>query len=760
MTQRDSPQQTQRSDADPLIDALLAEFVPGDPQRRSRPPNLTAKIIAQLASPAADPTDSEFDDADPLVDSLLAEFVASDPERRSSPPDLSASILEKLEALQSESGIDADPVIDALLPEFVPSNPRRQKTPPNLVEGIFTQLDAPLDADAKSSSLPTDLAEPPAKSMALARILSVIAGIAASILAVIWLTGQINDQGSVAENITENISERSPKSDPDASLAANNPAQAADVADAIVDAATIPQPQLAESESPQPVKPIRGIPLDSPSLAMQPASDRQDDAGDENTSESIAPVLPIATVAAKSDATARQYWNNLGITPTPDAPADQVASRLKERLGIELSAESLSDPQRLRDFLAQASNANQIATRWLAVTTSTPIPMIAHEDNQSLIQELAAGVSGNARLDTTLVSLIDGTNKQSDRWYATIGRGGMENIAKHLASISINADVRCVRCHDSHIGRSGTQDDYWSFVALVRSVISRENDRWVVADKPRAFDQFYELLDGRQQVAEPKVSGYLLQSDRGITDFQKWTQTLAGSNVLAESMVDSLWKLVHGRPLRPSPVDAFAPPVDNRLNELHQLLAQDLKANQFDVARTLALIISSPMTNRSTPEALQGNALLTTTDQQRANALELVGAFAASIESPRSSLNQRVDVAMRRIGSSLSAGESDTVLAQPIVEIPLDPNSRTRPNDSQPVVSFTQQLSVDFPGNDSSLPVSWLRTIEDFDLQVQHLAYLSGRNTVSPEISDAAKRLRESSDRETALSRIWWILRD
>jgi len=43
------------SDADPMIDALLSEFVPSDPGRRSPPPDLTAQILSRLADGDAPP---------------------------------------------------------------------------------------------------------------------------------------------------------------------------------------------------------------------------------------------------------------------------------------------------------------------------------------------------------------------------------------------------------------------------------------------------------------------------------------------------------------------------------------------------------------------------------------------------------------------------------------------------------------------------------------------------------------------------------
>jgi len=74
-------------------------------------------------------------------------------------------------------------------------------------------------------------------------------------------------------------------------------------------------------------------------------------------------------------------------------------------------------------------------------------------------------------------------------------------------------------------------------------------------------------------------------------------------------------------------------------------------------------------------------------------------------------------------------------------------------------VDFGEALGVDFPGGDAPLPVSWLRSIDDYDQQVQHLVYLSGQPRVTAEIRKIAARLKDSGSTESALSRLWWILR-
>ncbi|MDV6034811.1 MAG: hypothetical protein F9B45_32920 [Phycisphaera sp. RhM] len=748
-----------RSDADPLIDALLAEFVSSDASKRKQPPDLAASILAQLAAANHEQPRDTDDDADPVVDTLLAEFLPSESKGRSCPPDLTATILQRLaesaDSKRNEFAEDADPVVDALLTEFVPVNPLKRKSPPDLVAPILAQSPvAPTSGAAKQSSPSLPPIKASGGGLSMARLVSILIAVAACILAVVYLSGPDDLQNDPADQsliVAENVPDQASPSELVESLSSSDSQVAS--SDPVGNPAAISDSDATDLP--------RGISLDSHEVASNTDSATEDAPGPVLPAPSEGESQAVTLVATETAATVRDYWKTLGIQPTPDAAPAEIAARLNARLGIKLSEQALRDPQQLRDLLAESFNAEQISKRWLALTTGSGIAVMDRPENAGLVNELSKSVSGQAKLDVTLVSLIDGSNQQSGQWYQAIGRRGSEGIATHLANISINADMRCVRCHDSHIGRSGTQDDYWSFVALVRNVVHRQDNRWVVAAQPATpKPTFYELLDGRQRMAVPKVSKYLLQSTEQMEDFQTWTKTLVGSDVLADSLVDSLWQLVHGRPLKPSPVDAFAPPVDGNLDRLHRQLADDLKANEFDVARTLALIIASPMAHRSVPDVLQGDAMLTSSEQERKEALELVQAFAAAVQTPTSSLSQRVEVAMRRVGGQFTPDDQGAILAQPIDGRPRSPKSLAEV-DGGNASSFLQQLSVDFPGDEAALPVSWLRSIDDFDLQVQHLVYLSGRNRVTPEITAAANRLKEESrSRESALSRIWWILRN
>jgi hypothetical protein len=671
-----------------------------------------------MNAPSPSPGNANRDDADPMIDALLAEFVPEDPQQRSRPPDLSQQILARL----AECSQPADSQT-----HHTAANPART-------------------AAAVAAHTP-----PAASTSALTRMVSLLVAVAASILGVMWLAGDDQpaaDEKPIAANLDTNRGVDPANPNTETSATPNGPDQWV----ARVPAST------TEADGGKPIeKPIRGKVLDPPRLADSQTVEPREQSAPRRAASSPDRLLPIGDALAVTRRTAEQYWRDLNLTPTPAASPDEMLARLKRRLGVELSAEALSDPSRLQSELTRGETPRQIAKRWLAVTADAGIAQVDRPENAPLIGRLARGLSGQARWDATLVSLIDGTGEHADKWYETIGRGGAEAIAQRLAGISMNADVRCIRCHDSMIGRTGTQDDYWSFVALVRNVVQRSDDRWIINRQPKSIQTFFELPDGRQRLAVPKVSEHLLESGQEIDAFDTWAATLPGSDALASGMVDSLWQLVHGRTLKPSPVDAFAPPINENLDRLHAQLAEDLTASGFDVARTLALIIASPMSNRSVPEALRGNNVVTVGERERREALDLVAAFAASVQPPRSSQQERLELAMRRIGGSLQPGDQGAILAQPIYNTPpLKPKS---PGSQRSGVDFGEALGVDFPGNDAPLPVSWLRSIDDYDQQVQHLVYLSGHQRVTPEIRKIAERLKESGSTESALSRLWWILR-
>ncbi|OYP37050.1 hypothetical protein CGZ80_06780 [Rhodopirellula sp. MGV] len=712
-------------DADPMIDALLVEFISGDPSRRREPPDLSAAILERLA---ADSSNRQ----PPLPKPANGRRRLDVDGRPLAPPVHSGSsvtVTPDKDHAQGEVADESDLVVDSLLKEFISVDPGKRSCPPDLTAAILSQLKQPL--------VTTPVTRARRERLSLIKTLSAIVAISACVAGVVFL----GPSATKPPNPTQNTS---------APLAAiTKPVPEENVAVAS------PQQQSPSLDPKPDDRPLKGIRLDpEPSPGPSAVADAEPPSS-SNTIASTENVVVghIERIATTTESIAREYWKSIGVQPTQRAPNQDLIARIERQLGVKLSEEAFSDPQQMRLELASPNHTQQIAKRWLALSADWGVAAVDTDENQALIQELSQGFSGDRPIDTTLVSLISGKSEHSGAWYQTIGRNGSEGIARRLASLSMNADLRCVRCHDSMIGRNGTQDDYWSFVAMVRSYVHRDNDRWTVRDESHPVPTFFELIDGRQRLATPNASEHLT-GQVAIDDFQAWTQTLRGSQQLSSSLVDSLWKLVHGRPLQPSPVDAFAPPIDDSLNELHRALADDLRASGFDLARTLSLIISSPMATRSVPQELQSETILTTSNDVRSRALDLVTAYAAAVDSPPSSRGDRIEVAMQHSGGRLL--DDGTLLAQPLL---ISPTSRDVSANRKPSLSRSDRISIDYPGDDSEMPVSWIHSIDDFDQKVEHLVYLAGGSQTPERINEVAKQLRENGTEAAALSRIWWILR-
>jgi hypothetical protein len=239
-------------------------------------------------------------------------------------------------------------------------------------------------------------------------------------------------------------------------------------------------------------------------------------------------------------------------------------------------------------------------------------------------------------------------------------------------------------------------------------------------------------------------------SGQPVSSVGEWSQSLIGSPELARGVVNSLWQLVHGQPLRGRVVDPISAPHNGSLDRLEENLAQDLVRSQFNVARTLALIVASPATQRAVPTPLlPENALLADESETRA-AMHAVNAFAAALPSrTQLATSARLNEAMRAIGNKLDA-EGRPFVAQ----IGNAPEKSGNTKDS------SKSLSMDFPYRADSLPVQWLSSIKDEQSQVEHLGYLAGVDRVPSRVLEAAEAMRAASvNNELTLHRIWWLMR-
>ena len=504
-----------------------------------------------------------------------------------------------------------------------------------------------------------------------------------------------------------------------------------------------------------PERPLRGIPLlvddDIDESQRNPSRER----GVEN---SVAVVMPeVRIVSSNLNEELTEYWDAVGVEPTAEVPLDVAAERLFSRFDLEIPAELIIEPERLRSYLAKRSSAKPLATAWLRQMTNGGSRRLSDGDLLGLADELAQCIEGERSLDRTLLSWIEGQNPRSAAFHQAIGSVGRASTVNHLAKLTMNVDLRCIRCHDSKIEGTGKQADYWSFAALLKvsSATQSAAQALVTTKIDPSKPLFYELLDGRQRVADPLVSGHWLGVADGqpIRSVKEWADALSGSKSLADGVVNSIWELVFGMPLDGRVVDPVTAPHDAILEGIQDRLATDLMVSDFNIARLLALVMSTPVSRRAVPDAFNDDGQLLASSASRAEAIQAVNAFAASAPiKKRLSVTQRVDQVTRAMGTTINSANPSFVAQAN--------DSTGTPAKSNRNVTATL-LSDDFPIASDTLPVQWLRLIKSQDSQVDHLAYLADLPELPKEVANVVRMMEQGTveDQNLLLQRVWWMLK-
>ncbi len=520
------------------------------------------------------------------------------------------------------------------------------------------------------------------------------------------------------------------------------------------------EPIRADPREPlAPRRPVQGVPLavqsNAPETSETPLL--------EDNQITVPPpglkqlMEPLTLVSTQVQAEMQQYWDAVGITPAPLATSVEINARLAAVLGIELPVGALEDPQQLQEAFSSPAFSGAVARRWLTHITEGGWKRLPDEPRKRLAKELAKSLEEGGEFDLLLAGWLNGKSANTAAFYnATLAGHADANdeaaMIRRLASITMNVDLRCTRCHDAYIEGKERQQDYWAFTALLRRGVRRGDGKIEIDPKTndKASAVFYETPDGRQRFAEPELpAAWIGRSDLPrIQRVSDWTKTVLGSDALARGVVNSLWQMVHGQPLRGRVVDPINAPHNDALDRLEANLVDDLIQSRFDVARMLSLIVAAPVTSRGVPAVLLPENALVADEAEMIQAMKTVDAFGATLP-PRPSLrrSERVAQALRSVGASLGAD------GQPFVaQIGENGSQRTKP-------VKVDNLASDFPQRTNSVPVQWLQRIKNHASQVEHLAYLAGLSRVPKAVLQAAEVTREVEDDNTALHRVWWLVR-
>ncbi len=642
----------------------------------------------------------------------------------------------------SSNDSNHEQAFDALLAEAFDA-----ASPPDLSSTILSRLDEP--APQLDQAIRVSSRSRVGESSSRKRYLGIVAGIAA-IAASITVVA-----------LVRHLRESTPSVDEVAGIDRGAVLVGQDEIDASVAANEQPSPDSGRTPSnPKRANAPKGIPMVVSNDSTPPSSD--DDLMADLSEDSVASrensAEAITAVAMQFGETWQQYWRAIGVTPSDAASPDQVAKRFEKVLGVEISPEATSNAHLLRESLTAESTSRRLAARWLDQVTNNGITKLSQDQRDAIVDEAAVAFRGEQPLNEKLVGWIGGSSPQSSAFYKASAASGHDAMVSRLASVTMDVDLRCTKCHDALIEGNGRQESYWSFANFLQNGVKRSREgKWSVvsADPLSSKPSFYELPDGRQRLVQAKVDAAWVSSQPADT-VALWAKNLEQSPELARGIVHSVWQMVHGRPLRAHVIDTVTAPHHRLLDELQQQLADDLLKSDFDIARTFALALTSPPSHRSIPAPLLAeNQLMASADAVR-DSMHAVDAFAAARPTHRqTSLRNRLAIAMKSSGRTLNDLDGPNQLLANIASEESASRKRKNANVSNQAIE-----GFDFPTKADELPAQWLSSIKSYDSRVAHLGYLANQTQLPSAVTEASKVLRETNrDEPLALQRVWWLIR-
>ncbi len=501
------------------------------------------------------------------------------------------------------------------------------------------------------------------------------------------------------------------------------------------------------NQSPAPRPPVRGVPMTMPDLAASTPKDGPQTKQKPNA-KPLAKPLELNLVSRQVEDQFESYWASIGIRPSDVAGSEELANRWSELLGVKFSPADVAGVDAIASRLDDPRIASVIADRWLNQITEGGSDRLPAETKQSLVDVVSGAMIGNGSFREIFAGWVGGDGTTSSAfWTAMAGDANRLDdgaVARRLASVSLDADLRCTRCHDALIEGNGRQRDHWGLVAVLDQGLVKTDNGWTRRSTPTAERTFYDSIDGLKRVAAPGIA-WISEDVGSMAD---WASELADPNSAASrrlsgGVVNSLWQLVHGRPLQGRVIDPVSAPHSEALSGLENELGDDLRRSGFDLGRTLSLILASPATRRVVPASLENAwAIDNAADREAAEAFAAARPIATRLPS-----SKRLDQTMRAVGAKLGTGEGG-LLAQ-LGDASGNLKAKTDAG-----------LSWDFPDRAESLPVQWLGRIKSLNDQVDHVAYLAGRSETPTSIREAAEVMQSAGlNRETLLHRVWWLVK-
>ncbi|QDV66765.1 hypothetical protein Poly24_04530 [Rosistilla carotiformis] len=515
-----------------------------------------------------------------------------------------------------------------------------------------------------------------------------------------------------------------------------------------------------------------------PAIAKQPKIDR----------------LPPDEIIHRVDELLAQAWRRMDIQPQNEISTDELTQRLANVVAGRSQGEKL-DAQAARHLIANDTaalidgyidnqqTANHLGTRWAQHLLGEAAWRRMSEAQRTAAGKLFAGnFRGEQPFDTLVQEMLtsEGPSSPDDPAFepATLWKSGLAGasaipLTNQFCDVLLDLDVACGRCHTHPLEGNITQRNYWNLNAIfqtgVQWQLGNQGELEIAQDleRDRSKDAvFYESPDGIQMVASPAVVDDWIGGSgatNGPTNLRELAAEIEHSDRLARATINGLWKVIYGNRLVGRTSDPLAPPADEAFVAARNLMAQQLRAYNYDLGAAAAWMISAqPMRLQSTLSLFDQDSLFAS--EAILNSAEIQQrAFAGFANEPRNWSFEELIVATETFNKA--SGQGSLVAPAALLAQATDSNAPAKPDQKSKAQLRLESLRRAFPANDAAntLPAGWLASLSKkrgFEQQAKHLFYVAGNPQVSDQQMAAAKRIRLLTDTdEAALNQLWWAIR-
>ncbi|MEO8270361.1 MAG: DUF1549 domain-containing protein, partial [Aureliella sp.] len=524
------------------------------------------------------------------------------------------------------------------------------------------------------------------------------------------------------------------------------------------------------------------------------------------------PLLDSQQIVAQIDKRLDHLWQDLSVTPSERLNNAERSQRISLVLTGQPAINTDSD---LEQLISEASDSLPFARKWAEQFVALWLSDSRLPSDDARLQALKKHFANNIYdgrpwntaprelLSGSIASDSSGQDTVASTFVSALAGDGNHRMVAAIGNGFLDVNISCVRCHEASSPASvieqprqalssaqfaEQQSVYWSLIAMLQGIDVQPDANGtriavdgqaelLAAGKP--LTAYYDLLDGRLQVAEP-----------GLPDGQAWQATAAADEIprqaLAEwlgqspaadaATVNQVWKMIFGQSLVSHAPWQDGASAENQAqaqrSELQQLLAQQYRAHGHDLKQLVGWIVRSDALRRKTSQPNRAQWLAASAEQlqqwQLAQANFATGAKPISSTADASLGKtdlERTLLTVLQWREHPDNGSATTTLAQPVPSsTPVNPpqSSENAANQLEPPYELAERHQLSFPSTSDIALVDHMLASKRLSWEncVEHVAGLTSQRLPDgrfQSLADELLRYHAGDARATLLDLVWAV---